>query len=228
MPDDQPVPLEQALDQVVTAARAHLAAVQAADGAIDDAAVWRSYVALNNASYGYDQLLLDAYGEVTPWDTEAIEPPDAEGQPGLVGGPESPVGELRADPYPPVVSVRQRRDYRVPGVAALLAAAARSGPRPGAPGRQGVAERPRPGTVADAVLALVTTGDGSLSSLDVPELEPLAGVVTVVEVPRPLDVAATADPDLFRVGPDERQLGRRGEQPFGFEEPCPGSSSPDR
>ena len=57
---------------MITAARAHLAAVKAADGAPDDDGVWNAYVALNNASHDYDELLEDVFGEVTPWDLEAI------------------------------------------------------------------------------------------------------------------------------------------------------------
>jgi hypothetical protein len=218
VPDDQPAVLDQALEQVVAAARAHLAAVRAANGAADDRAVWRSYVALNNASHGYDQLLLDAYGEVTPWDTEPIEPLEADRPPGL----ESPIGELRADPYPSVVSVRQRRDYRVPSTAALLAAAARSSSpaRPAGPRGAEARGRQRPATVAEAVLELVGTGDGALGSLDLPELEPVAGVVEVVEVPRPLPPGA-AEPDLFRVATGERRAGRLDERPFGIGEQSP-------
>ncbi|MGH3681935.1 MAG: hypothetical protein ACRDT2_17000, partial [Natronosporangium sp.] len=96
------------------------------------------------------------------------------------------------------VSVRQRRDYRVPSVAALLA----------------VGGEPPSGTVAEAVLELVATGDWSLASLDLPELEPLAGVVTVVESPRALPPGA-GDPALFQVGAGERQVGRRDEPAFG-------------
>jgi hypothetical protein len=200
---DQPAALDDALERVVAAARAHLAAVRAAGGAVDDAAVWRSYVALNNASYRYDQLLLDAYGEVTPWDTEVIDPAEAGAGARLVAGPDRPIGELWPDPHPGVVSVRQRRDYRVPSVAGLLAA-----------GRLGAGDRvPAPAGVADAVLALVGGGDGSLASLDLPELEPLSGVVTVVEVPGPL-APETADPELFEVGAGARQVGRLDEQPF--------------
>lgn len=142
MTDDQPTVIEDALERVVAAARAHLAAVRDAAAATDDAAVWRGYVALNNASHAYDQLLLDAYGEVTPWETEPIDPADVDSQPRLVTGPDRPIGEFRADPHPGVVSVRQRRDYRVPSVAALLAA-----------GRTAADDRvPAPATVADAVL----------------------------------------------------------------------------
>ena len=56
-------------------------------------------------------LLLDAYGEVTPWDVDAIDPDLADEKIGAMA-------DLAAadDPHPQVISVRQRRDYRVPSV----------------------------------------------------------------------------------------------------------------
>src|ERR1041385_5410587 len=104
---DRHAELDAALERVVTAARDHLAAVKAADGRADDDEVWRAYVELNNASNEYDELLLDAFGEVTPWDVEAIDPDEADREFGVgVDGTEP------GDPYPKVLSVRQRRDYR--------------------------------------------------------------------------------------------------------------------
>ncbi|HEY8453827.1 MAG: hypothetical protein FWJ70_15410 [Micromonosporaceae bacterium] len=193
--------LDDALERVIAAARTHLAAVKAADGAVDDEAVWDSYVALNNASYEYDQLLLDTYGEVTPWETEPIGrgrvvEEEAEAAPGGVAP--------ATDPYPAVVSVRQRRDFRVPSVSALLAEA-------GQAARRLDEEVPAPQSVGEAVLGLVQAGDGGLGSLDVPVLEPLQGVVTVVEVAAPLDLDAAGDGDteaLFRSGPDDRLVAR--------------------
>src|SRR6266511_3079401 len=103
---DRHAELDAALDRVMAAAREHLAAVKAADGRTDDDEVWRAYVELNNASFEYDELLLDAFGEVTPWDVEAIDPDEADRAFG-VGVDEEPT-----DPYPRVVSVRQRRYCR--------------------------------------------------------------------------------------------------------------------
>lgn len=212
---DQPAAIDQALEQVITAARDHLNAVKAADGAIDDEQVWRSYVALNNASFAYDQLLLDEYGEVTPWDTDQI---DIQGRPRVLTDPGIALGELPPDPYPTVLSVRQRRDYRVPSVAALLAAAREAAQRAALD-----ANVAGPATVAEAVLELVRDGDGSLAGLDVPELEPQAGVVTVLEVPEPLDfTAAAADPELlFRTGGGDRMIARLDEQPYPDDEQPP-------
>src|SRR3712207_4038893 len=111
---DHHAALDDALEQVFQAARSHLAAVRAAQGRIDDDDVWQAYVALNNASYEYDELLLDAFGEVTPWDVESIDPDAADERFGVGAGGVD--GAKPADPHPRVVSVRQRRDYRVPSV----------------------------------------------------------------------------------------------------------------
>jgi hypothetical protein len=206
MTDQPAAAIDDALEQVVTAARHHLAAVKAAGGAVDDEQVWRSYVELNNASFAYDQLLLDEYGEVTPWDTEAIE---VAGEPKVLTEPGMAIGEHAKDPHPALLSVRQRRDYRVPSVAALLAAAREAAHRMAIEGEQVAA----PNTVADAVLELVRDGDGSLAGLDVAELEPQGGVVTVLEVAEPL--AGTGDAvALFQLGPGDRVIGRFDEPPY--------------
>jgi hypothetical protein len=211
---DQAAQLDGALEQVISAARAHLAAVRAADGATDDEDVWRSFVALNNASHTYDQLLLDEFGEVTPWETESIDVKAAEGAAAVaLTGPDVPVGETAPDDsYPAVVSVRQRRDYRVPSLTALLAAAELAARRLALD-----QEVDPPETMVDAILELVRDGDGSLCGLDVPELEPLAGVLTVAEVARPLDLDGRDAPDttdLFAIGEQDRLIGRLDEEPF--------------
>ncbi len=200
--------LEAALDHVIAAARAHLAAVRAADGAPDDDAVWNGYVALNNASHDYDELLNDVFGEVTPWDLEEITGDDEEDvlASTLISVPVGPPG---GDPHPHVVSVRQRRDYRVPSVAGLVRVAEEGRPIL-ADGEQYEPIR----TVGEAVLELLQSGDGSLAMLDLPELDPLDGVVIVAEVDRPLEPEALgADTDMgsdeaFRLGITDRTLGR--------------------
>ena len=208
---DQYADLDAALDRVIDAARAHLVAVKAAQGRIDDDDVWQAYVTLNNASFAYDERLLDKFGEVTPWDVESIDPDEAARRFGLsVGGLD---GGAADDPYPQVVSVRQRRDYRVPSVAALMRAAE-------AARRDTVPDDEDPGeveSVGEAVLELLQAGDGSLSSLDVPELEPLDGLLTVSEVREPLNLDAYEDTDgtgPFTPGPDEQLVGRLDEHPF--------------
>jgi hypothetical protein len=208
---DQYAELDAALDRVVASARAHLAAVKAAQGRIDDDDVWQAYVDLNNASFAYDERLLDTFGEVTPWDVESIDPDEADQRFGLgVGGID---GSEAADPYAEVISVRQRRDYRVPSVAALLriAEAAR---------RNSVPEDEDPGvveSVGEAVLELLQAGDGSLASLDVPELEPLDGLLTVSEVKEALDLEAYAEEDgtgPFTPAAGDILVGRLDEHPF--------------
>jgi len=198
--------LDAALERVFDAVRAHLAAVRASDGRVDDEAVWRAYVDLNNASFAYDEALLDEFGEVTPWDISgAIDPDEADREFGVgLGGVD---GDEPADPHESVVSVWQRRDYRVPSVAALLrvAVAARHAvPQPDDAGEASVE------TVGEAVLELVQAGDGSLGTLDIPELEPLDGVVAVSEVATPLDLGKVDDDTAaaFRLHPDDRVVGR--------------------
>lgn len=199
--------LDAALNRVIEAAWGHLAAVRAAEGRIDDDNVWRAYVALNNASYEYDELLLDAFGEVTPWDVDTIDPDE------LDKGIDIDELEEPTDPHPRVVSVRQRRDYRVPGVAALLrvAEAARDPATPDEEPLEPVE------TVGEAVLELLQAGDGSLGALDIPELDPLDGVVTVTEVATPLALEDFADDDgvgPFQPALDDRLVGRLDEHPY--------------
>ena len=208
---DRNAELDDALERVFDAARAHLAAVKAAEGRIDDDDVWQAYVNLNNASFAYDERLLDTFGEVTPWDVESIDPDEADQRFGL--GVDGVEGGAADDAYPQVLSVRQRRDYRVPSVGALLRAAE-------AARRAAVPEDEDPGaveSVGEAVLELLQAGDGSLSALDVPELEPLDGLLTVTEVSKPLDLEAYEDDDgsgPFAPAEDDVLVGRLDEHPF--------------
>jgi hypothetical protein len=209
---DRHAELDAALERVITAARDHLAAVKAADGRADDDEVWRAYVELNNASNSYDELLLDAFGEVTPWDVEAIDPDEADRQFGVgIGGIDGTEAE---DPHPQIISIRQRRDYRVPSIAALLrlADAARR-TNPGEGGDTVPVE-----TVGEAVLELMQAGDGSLGALDIPELESLDGVVVVAEIETPLDPESYEDSDgagPFALNDGERVVDRLDEHAFG-------------
>jgi hypothetical protein len=206
---DQHEHLDEALEKVVAAMRAHLTAVRAADGRVDDDGVWKAYVELNNASYAYDDALLDAYGEVTPWDVDAIDPDLADEK----------LGEFSdlsgaSDPYGQIVSVRQRRDYRVPSVAALIKAA-EAARRESLSGEEGASDPVE--SVGEAVLELLQAGDGSLSALDVPELEPLDGLVAVAEVATPLDLAAFDEIDgagPFTLASPDKLVGRLDEQPY--------------
>src|SRR5690348_827605 len=220
MSDDQYAQLDAALEKVVEAARSHLAAVKAAQGRVDDDEVWRAYVELNNASYEYDEQLLDAFGEVTPWDVDAIDPDEADREFGVGIDEEADGGE---DPYPHVVSVRQRRDYRVPSVAALIRVAEAA--RAGSAHADDEAEEDEVGpveSVSEAILELLQSGDGSLGALDVPELEPLDGIVAVAEVGQPLDLDGYEETDgagPFQLAAEDRLVGRLDEHPYtGVEE----------
>jgi hypothetical protein len=196
---DQYLELDTALERMVTAAREHLAAVKQAEGAPDDDAVWHAYVGLNNAAHDYDELLNDVFGEVTPWDVEAITDEDTAPLPTLISA-EVTGGTGGQDPHPAVISVRQRRDYRVPSVSALLRAAEEDEPV---------------SSVADAILELLQSGDGSLAMLDIPELEPLDGVVIVAEVEQALDPSsdlAREEESAFRLGAGDRVVARLNEQ----------------
>jgi hypothetical protein len=184
---DRHAELDAALERMITAARDHLAAVRAADGRADDDEVWRAYVELNNASYEYDELLLDAFGEVTPWDVQPIDPNEADKQFGFGVG-----AGAAEDEYEHVISVRQRRDYRVPSVAALLRAAESARRTNQQGGDEPVAAVE---TVGEAVLELMQSADVHLGALDIPELESLDGIVVVAEVQEPLDPEAFDEND---------------------------------
>jgi len=206
---DRDAELDTALERVISAARDHLAAVKSAEGRTDDDQVWRAYVELNNASFAYDELLLDEFGEVTPWDVDAIDPDEADRQ--FAAGTEGGRGD---DPYPRIVSVRQRRDYRIPSVSGLVKLAdsiRRSGPR-----ADGEAVAPVE-SVGEALLELMQSGDGSLGELDIPEVESLNGVVVVAEVGAPLDPEEYADTDgvgPFQLGSGDRLVDRLDEHAY--------------
>jgi hypothetical protein len=206
---DQYAELDTALERVVEAAKAHLAAVKAAQGRVDDDDVWQAYVNLNNTSFAYDEQLLEVFGEVTPWDVESIDADEAAQRFGAGGSLDGAGG----DPHPRVVSVRQRRDYRVPSVSALLrvADAARQNMVPADEEADPV------DSVGEALLELLQAGDGSLSALDLPELEPLDGLLTVSEVAEPLDLEAFEDSDgagPFAPQADDLLVGRLDEHPY--------------
>jgi hypothetical protein len=166
--------LDAALERVIEAARAHLRAVKAAGGAVDDDGVWAAYVELNNSSLAYDELLEDAYGEVTPWDIAdelTVDVPAAE----LTAAVEAEAG---GEPDELRISVRQRRDYVVPRIDALL----RAGAQAKSSTWEGVNDK-RAGepvqSVGEAVSELLHAGGGSMAGLDVPELVPQSGLVLV-------------------------------------------------
>jgi len=208
---DQYAELDAGLERVIELARAHLGAVKAAQGRIEDDDLWQAYVALNNAIHAYDEQLLAEFGEVTPWTVEPIDPDEADRFFGLsVGGLN---GAGPADEHPRIVAIRQRRDYRVPSVSALLLAAQVAR-------RRSVPEDADPGaveSVGEAVLELLQAGDGTLGALDVEQLEPLDGLVTISETAEPLDTDDYDDEDIagpFAPAADEVLVGRVGDHFF--------------
>ena len=133
---------------------------------------------------------------------DAIDPDEADRQFGV--GLTEDEEEGADDPYPHVVSVRQRRDYRVPSVGALIRVAEAA--RRTAPSADGLAAEPVE-SVGEALLELMQAGDGSLGALDIPELESLNGVVVVAEVGAGLDPEAFEDVD--GTGPFQLDAGDR-------------------
>lgn len=183
---DNHATVEAALEEMITTARAHLAAVRDAKGEIDSDEVWRAYVAFNNAAVAYDEVLSATYGEPLPWEVESIDPEKADKFAADLVAAESEAD----DPHPRVVSVRQRRDYHVPSVSALIKAAELARIEVS----MGTQEEPIT-SVADALLELLQSSDGSLAALDIPELEPLDGIVTVAEVDKAFEPDDFAESD---------------------------------
>jgi len=182
--------LDAALERVIDAARAHLQAVKAAGGAVDDDGVWAAYVQLNNASLGYDELLEDAYGEVTPWDVADELSVDVDA--GEVTEAQTAQGEAEEGDEELRISVRQRRDYVVPSIDALLRAGgdARANTWNGVNDKR-AAEPVQ--SVGEAVSELLHAGGGSMAGLDIAELVPQSGLVlvnVVEETLGPDDLAA--------------------------------------
>ncbi len=95
-------------------------------------------------------------------------------------------------------------------MAALLRAATQGRPSPA----EGEQYEPIE-TVAEAMLELLQSGDGSMAMLDVPELEPLDGVVVVAEVAAALSTEEFEGPDAagaFELAGPDRAVGRLDER----------------
>lgn len=193
--------LDAALARAFEAARAHLAAVRA--GA-DDEVVEAAYRVFNNASAAYDELLFETYDEVTPWQVDALDENDFTD------------AELSGDGM--TIAVRQRRDYVVPDVEALLSAGTAARRTHGMTGDEveGIETDHEVTDVGEAVYELLQTAGGSLSGLDVPELEARNGVLMVNAVAVPLeftDDPGSGEADLpFVCVPDSRMLLRIDEE----------------
>lgn len=194
--------VEAALEEMITAARAHLAAVREAKGEIDSDEVWRAYVAFNNSAVSYDEVLSANYGEPLPWEVEPIDPDKAD----KFAADLLEAEKETDDPYPRVISVRQRRDYHIPSISALIKAAELARIEVSLSG----SDEPIT-TVADALLELLQTSDGSLAALDIPELDPLDGIVTVAEVDSALEPDTFAETDVngpYQLGAADKLVAR--------------------
>jgi hypothetical protein len=203
--------IDGALDAVIVAARAHLALLRAGDRATEQQ-VARAYVALNNATVRYDDLLSEAYDEVTPWDVEYLEPEEGADTEAPEPAPE-PVAAV--DSGSTTICVRQRRDFQVPDIAALLALGAEQRKLNWSAHDPQYARTPVT-SLGDAVYELVLGGDGSLASLDAyPELLPGNGVLMVNTV---ADLLTFGDPEQsledepFRLRPGDMLLYRLDEE----------------
>ena len=224
--------IDSALDAVVSAARHHRAVLRA--GAPEER-IWRAYVALNNATVRYDDLISEAYDEVTPWDCEYLEA-DGEAEPD--GGPGAPgvpariatAGGVPVDDGAVMVSVRHRRDYVIPEPARLLTLATEARRTSWAAVDSAHAGRAVT-DVGEAVNELVQAGDGTVAALDAypEELVPGNGVLLVNALTRPLtfaDTPTTDGPDPLLLGPDDVQLYRMDEEIVDEDSLEPPSASP--
>lgn len=215
------VEIDAALDAVIRAARHHRAVLKS--GASTDDEIWAAYTALNNASVQYDDLMNQTYDEVTPWDCEYIDPDEATAVPSSTlgrSGVASPTvmtpllsdddvdeaeGQESASPAArgggaTLICVRQRRDYVVTDVEAVLGAARAARARDAEP-----SEEVTVGSLGEAIYTLIDAGDGTLAALDdVAEIDPGNGVILVNRTRTPLPLAELdGDPEIaFRLGRD--------------------------
>ncbi|HEV2087631.1 MAG TPA: hypothetical protein VGR21_04910 [Cryptosporangiaceae bacterium] len=202
--------IDAALDAVIAAARAHRAIVR--DGAEDE--VWSAYVSLNNATVRYDDLISEAYDEVTPWDCEYLDAGEVE---------RAATEPSAADIEPPaaveataILSVRHRRDYLVPDVPRLLRTASEARRVTWADQDTDRAQT-AVANLGEAVYEIVHSGDGTIAALDAypDELVPGNGVLLVNAVSRPLalgDPAEAEEDEPFRLEPADALLFRLDEE----------------
>jgi hypothetical protein len=212
MPTDAEI--DTALDAVIVAARAHRALLRAGERA-SERDVSRAYVALNNATVRYDDLLSETYDEVTPWDVELLESDDAGEEPAAPDYPPARLGVALADSGSALICVRQRRDYQVPDIAALI----RLGTEVRA--KNWSEHDPEHGStpvtnLGEAVYELVLAGDGTLASLDAySQLVPGNGVLLVNALEHGLRVVEAAqgeEDEPFRLTPSDPLLYRLDEE----------------
>ena len=194
---DQHGELDAALERVIDAARAHLAAVRGRPGprsttTTSGRRTWRSTTPPSPTTSSCSTRSARSRRGTSSRSTRT--------RPTSASAPAERRRGRADDPHPRVISVRQRRDYRVPSVAALLRVG-RGGPPRGHARR--TTSRRRSRRSARRCWSCCRAGDGSLGALDVPELEPLDGVVMVSEVDTPLDLESFDDDDA--VGPVRRR-----------------------
>ncbi len=199
--------IDAALDAVIAAARAHRARVRG--GAEDE--VWAAYVSLNNATVRYDDLISEAYDEVTPWDCEYLDAGEVAAGPSLAElAPPADLGTSA------ILSVRHRRDYLVPDVPRLLRTASEARRATWSGQNDGHAET-AVANLGEAVYEIVHSGDGTMAALDAypDELVPGNGVLLINAVSRPLalgEPAETEEDEPFRLEHEDVLLFRLDEE----------------
>lgn len=209
MPTDAEI--DSALDAVIAAARAHRALLRAGER-VSDRDLWRAYVVLNNATVRYDDLLSQAYDEETPWDVEYLEPDeeDADTAPAVV-----PEAHEALSTGSTTICVRQRRDFQVPDITALVRLGTEMRRQNWSAHDAAYAQTPVT-NLGDAVYELVLAGDGSLAALDsYPELVPGNGVLLINAVAHPLtftDTVEAEEDEPFRLEHGDSLLYRLDEE----------------
>jgi len=127
----------------------------------------------------------------------------------------APEGAAVATSGSATICVRQRRDFQVPDIAALLTLGSEQRQQNWAAHDPQYARIPV-SNLGDAVYELVLAGDGSLASLDAhPELLPGNGVLMVNTVATPLtfgDPGQSEEDEPFRLRPGDTLLYRLDEE----------------
>ena len=196
---DQHAELDAALERVITPPARHLAAVKAADG---PGRRRRRSGARTSSSTTPPTTTTSCCS------TRSARSPRGTSRRSTRTRPTS--GSASAADGAPRPTTRTRRSSRCASAATTGCRACPrccGWPRRPAAGHAGGRRAGEPvETVGEAVLELLQAGDGSLGALDMPELEPLDGVVVVAEVGAPLDLEAYEDDD----GAGPFPLGGRG------------------
>lgn len=160
-----PDAVRAAAQRVKDAIDSHLAAVEARSGE-QDPAVQSAFETLQSAAEIYDDLLYEAYDEVTPFE---------------VGGVESGPPDLADIEIPPVVSLFLRRDYALADPDALLEAG-RGAHRAIVSAGMAGDDEPEPDHLGAALYVLFQAAgvDGFDENAEDSGLEPLRGTVWFV------------------------------------------------